>query len=68
MKSAPMPLGAWILWPETDSVSTLGPLLQVDGDAQPSLHRVYMEVGAAVFSLDALGQGSNVLHVRRFRC
>ena len=38
-----------------------GPLLQVDGDAQPGLHRVYMEVGAAVFSFDALGQGSNVL-------
>ena len=40
----------------------LAPFLQVDGHAQPRLHGVHMEVGAAVARLNALAQRRDVLH------
>ena len=47
--SAPMPLGAWILWPLTASVSMF---VQLDGHPHPGLHGVHMHDGAAVAALD----------------
>ena len=38
------------------------PLFQVDGHTQPCLHRVHMEMGAAVFLFDARRQCGNILH------